>query len=76
MLVDSRLVNIYIYPYHIDKHTHIYMYICNSEHKDQNDVKKNSKYEINFYFKVLSKILSGKNKDIKLNYLIPKYKEQ
>ena len=52
----------------------VYTYI--SEHKDQNDIKKTSKCEITFYFKSSSKILSRKNKDIKVNYIIPKYKAQ
>ena len=40
-----------------------------SEHKDQNNVKKTSKWEISFYFKASSNIL-------KVIYTIPKYKAQ
>ena len=48
--------------------THIY----NSEYKDQND-KKKSKCKIT-YFKASWNILSRKNKDIKVNYIIPNIK--
>ena len=37
-----------------------------SEDKDQNDIKKKSKYEISFNFKALMNILSRKKKGIKL----------
>ena len=57
----------------IDKERIFYLY--SSEHKIQNDVKK-SKYEITFYLKASWNILSRKNKDIKVNYIIPKYKAQ
>ena len=55
---------------------YIYIYIYISEHKDQNDVEKKSKCEISFYFKASYNILSRKNKDMKVNYIIPKYKSQ
>ena len=54
----------------------ILSHIHSREHKDQNDVKKKSKCKMTFYFKVSSKILSRKNKDIKVNYIILKYKAQ
>ena len=47
-----------------------------SKHKDQNDVKKKSIYEISFYIKASWNISSRKNKDIKVNYIILKYKTQ
>ena len=37
-----------------------------SDHKDQCDVKKKSKCELNFYFKDPYNISSWKNKDIKV----------
>ena len=45
-----------------------------SEYKDQNDVKQKSICEKTFYFKASWKGLLRKNKDIKVNYIIPKYK--
>ena len=52
----------------------IMIYSC--EYKDQNDPKKKSKCEITFffYFKASENILSRKNKDIKVNFIILKYK--
>ena len=54
----------------------MYIYIYISEHKDQNNVKEKSKCEITIYFKASKNILSRKNKDIKINPVIPKYKVQ
>ena len=39
-------------------------------------LKKKFKCEITFYNKASENILSKKNKDIKVNYIIPKYKAQ
>ena len=54
----------------------IWTKIYRREHKDQNDLKKKSICEITFYFKASENILSKKDKDIKVNYIIPKYKAQ
>ena len=63
-------------PFFKKESIYIYIYIYSSEHKDQNDVKKKFECEITFYFKTSVNILSRKNKDIKVNYIIPKYKTQ
>ena len=51
---------------------YIYIYIYSSEHKDQNDIKEKSKCWNHF----LALASYQENKDIKANYIIPKYKAQ
>ena len=74
--VYINVIYVYVYLF-IFMHVYVCLfYTYSREYKDQNDVNKMSKCEINFYFKALLNILSRKNKDIKVNCIIPKYKYQ